>query len=1148
MKTKRIAKILGVSLVAVLAFSLGAFALPVSADSMEWSTINTPSWEDNVILPGSDLRDMAIGGNGDVIYVVATLGLCRDPGWDDAPCLDDLGDYGLFKSEDGGVTWSDITQNVYEAAGLPPCDVEDFNRLYFVAVAPDDEDWVAVVGESDDAEDIWVAASMDGGDNFSFAGVLEDTANGTEMERVYDIAVSPEVDSIHNIAVAGEVERNPYQDPNADGSVYRLGAGTWLTGSWEDTAYYDGWDDMPTGGPDFSDAVIAVEFSPNFDIDDTIVFMSVDDTIDWDEGLPWLQQGTWGTDNSWNAEAGFSDAVQLTSNGDTLYSGAGDRSMGFALPMDYDGSDLGARALYCYVNAYNTTTELTGGFLFRVDDGSVSKAYGPKGDPLLASIDFHGDADTGKMMVGEYVQWENVSGPLPGYAIDDPQDGLEDCAGVRVWHTVELDPCCPDWELACKSPSGLFMAVVGYTADGDKAYAITGGSDMYPGGPFGAGVDDGGPGDETAFSVSLDDGVSFNQLGLIDTDIDYISDMAVCPDCSVIYMSTINNGPPPDEDPLNCSEHWYSECDSIWRSYDNGDTWERIFHGDWINEGGELLLRLPCDETEDCCTVYLGVQGTDELFYSRDCGQCWTTTPGTKIDIQDVTVETENVVYVLDADGNVSMSTQYGRRWSDAGDTGIGDGHTITSCCLDDMVVVGGTDGGPIAFSEDGGDSWSLTDDLPGDATGAVHLACDPNCPGTIYAAVSGEGIYRTTTDSGAWTSLNAEPLDYYGIVVARTGGALYASYIGDVSPSGDDCDDKVVEQHGTGVARNLDPCDTACCGAETWDYLEAGLGDHDEEFGAEPSALKICGCLSLDTPSILWAIDSGDHYDVVDGSDGQIWTYEDCTAKTAPALLSPVCGADIDSAACEGCTNVDINLCWEKICDACEYDIAIATDEDFNQTVMAVSVDCFPPASCADPCYLIPSGALQAGTTYYWRVRVSKTETGEYAKSQWSETCSFNVAAGVGAGVFLLAPDNGDMGVQTASVGFSWSGVGGATSYSFVLSPNSDLSGALVSEELSGTAMTYTGTLDNSTPYFWQVTAWKDGSILSTSDIGAFTTAGEPAAPPEPPAPPAPAPEIVIPIPPAQQITPNWIYAVIAIGAALAVLVIVLILRTRRP
>jgi hypothetical protein len=56
-----------------------------------------------------------------------------------------------------------------------------------------------------------------------------------------------------------------------------------------------------------------------------------------------------------------------------------------------------------------------------------------------------------------------------------------------------------------------------------------------------------------------------------------------------------------------------------------------------------------------------------------------------------------------------------------------------------------------------------------------------------------------------------------------------------------------------------------------------------------------------------------------------------------------------------------------------------------------------------------------------------------------------------------------------------------------------------------------------------------------------------------EPTTPPPPVvveetPAPVINIPPAQKITPVWIYAIIGIGAALAVVVIVLIVRTRRP
>ena len=42
--------------------------------------------------------------------------------------------------------------------------------------------------------------------------------------------------------------------------------------------------------------------------------------------------------------------------------------------------------------------------------------------------------------------------------------------------------------------------------------------------------------------MSLDDATSWNQLGLIDTDIDKLSDLVICPDCSVMYLSTINDG------------------------------------------------------------------------------------------------------------------------------------------------------------------------------------------------------------------------------------------------------------------------------------------------------------------------------------------------------------------------------------------------------------------------------------------------------------------------------------------------------------------------------------------------------------------------------------------------------------------------------
>jgi len=392
----------------------------------------------------------------------------------------------LLKSDDGGVTWTNITDNVQDASGLP----EDFIALSYVDVAPDDKDWLAVVG-TDDAGTPMVVASQDGGDNFSYAGDMVDTSAGTAMAYVYDLAVSIEVDDIHNIAVAGIND----EASATRGTVYRLKAGTWLTGAWEDTSYDLGWDNG-TGTLD-TDGVVACAFSPNFDLDDTLVFIGVADGVG--TGIAYLQSGMWeGSSVAWNDEAGFPTAVEIESDGDTLLTGVYMRSCGLALPDDYDGTDPGQRSIFLYANAYETVTNLVGGYVFRVDNASISPVCSPPGDPLLASMDVHGDADTGKIMIGEYMRWDNDAG--------DPGDPLmfDCCAGVRVWHTEEIDFCCPQWDGACKDPSGPYMALVTYTPDGDKEYASTSGilDTEFPGIGFFGGLCD-----ESAFSVSWDDAV-----------------------------------------------------------------------------------------------------------------------------------------------------------------------------------------------------------------------------------------------------------------------------------------------------------------------------------------------------------------------------------------------------------------------------------------------------------------------------------------------------------------------------------------------------------------------------------------------------------------------------------------------------------------
>ncbi|MCD6230595.1 MAG: hypothetical protein J7J88_01740, partial [Dehalococcoidia bacterium] len=188
-----------------------------------------------------------------------------------------------------------------------------------------------------------------------------------------------------------------------------------------------------------------------------------------------------------------------------------------------------------------------------------------------------------------------------------------------------------------------------------------------------------------------------------------------------------------------------------------------------------------------------------------------------------------------------------------------------------------------------------------------------------------------------------------------------------------------------------------------------------------------------------------------------------------------------------------------------------------------------YKPSNPGTPTLLVPGNTFDSGQTYYWRVRAHYAETGEVIRSPWSQTWSFSVAPKAGI-LSLTAPDNGATGVgTTAALGFTWTNVPDAT-YDFSLT---DSDGAVVA---SGTGLTSesfsvsASDLAYDTTYFWTVTA-KDasGNVVATSATSTFTTESEPAAPPAPPA------------------TPSWVWVVIAIGAILVIVTLVLIFRTRR-
>jgi hypothetical protein len=517
--------------------------------------------------------------------------------------------------------------------------------------------------------------------------------------------------------------------------------------------------------------------------------------------------------------------------------------------------------------------------------------------------------------------------------------------------------------------------------------------------------------------------------------------------------------------------------------------------------------------------------------------------------------------------GEVAMSDDFALGWHEPVDSKVDTGYTIA--VWGDHVLVGGEDG-DVSYSDDGGATFTALEDVR--HSGDVTVAFDSYFPenDTIYAAIANgndddNGVYRFMIgEDEEWTDLKAEPTKYglccsndpnegepfevhfTGIVLdtdegnpmtsAATGGVLYASYQSE-------------DPDITGVARYLTPAeDVVCKPCGDWDYLWKGLPDHDPEgcppdigpsFETIPDALKICGCLSPDTNSKLFAVDYDDWgYDMWhplgddDNFDSGLWMFEDCYAKQAPDLVTQD-GYEV-GVQCDWCDSLPFVLKWDRLCDACSYEVQIALDSEFTEIVWSTTEDVIdtdheksyvPPDGDAPAVHVTSS--LIPDNIYYWRVRAVDAGTGQYIRSWWSDYRSIRVAPWMGSGVMLVYPVSDSDPTPVSNLQFEWTMLADADQFEWTLRQGT----AVVSSATKTTTNHICAVeLDYDTPYTWEVVATRNGDTISTAEAS-FRTMVE--------VPPDPDPE--------PDVTPVWVWVVIAIGAVLVIVVIILIFRTRR-
>lgn len=1122
---------LGVFSIIALLLSLipSAIVKPVLADpgTLAWSVIDTPSpgLQNNVIVSSSEINAIVIGSDSLTFYAA------------DIPALNLPNGVGkVYKSSDGGVTWQkELSAQLITAGAFIP--------VWNIAVAPDNVNFVVAITDSTGGplpggpKQVYI--STDGGAIWSIA------INGLSLnlgEFISSVDVSVTYGGTNRDIAIGT------RDGAGGGRVFVLkapGFGNWNSQDALGSPPSTNW----LGGD-----VVALKFSPTYPSDSSLVVVSSDiantrchlgihDTASnftaWDNivGYPVLL---------WDPSfAGNSPNVLQMITGDLEF------------PSDFSGTNVALRRFYVSTDA---TADQAG--VYRID-GAVPHRINIPSSGRISSIAYSGTYAEGALLAGEVTA--------------DPTSGQ-----VNVWRTTNAPlVLTPTWLKSDdrKSPtgggnSGFANAQVAWNPDRTRAYCGTssanpsvGGTGVIPGQwPFSWLTSFGL--DESAFSVSpyataysqqlaaysktedTDIGNIWNQLSLIDTEMDVLTDVAALQaplagegegaaapaDYDVLYLFSKNDN---ITIPLRFNSVWRSASDPL------GSSWERVF---CLASDNVTILRVrqPTYEDEDRSDVVVfATLGNNLVGYSADEGQAWDVRALTTV--TDLALSDDYTMFILN-DALVYQYVRAGTSWVFMNNinTKLQSGHTIalplknrkkSDNTLEKMVVVGEagspTGTGRIAYLD-----FSeaivpvgppINERIAPPVIGDAHVIFDDQFDqnSIIYNAIrdtaGGNGkIYRWVIGkSTVWDELQPPNAEFYGLV--QRYNVLYGAWKTPQIPA---------ITINTGVDRTLYPRVRVPPPPE-WDYLVAEL-PVNVFFNHEPSSLKI----SSNDYNNLWAIDN--HLYNFATKVGCLWGYTDIIAKLGPWTTSPPSGSDIPVDPKSG-RAVEVNFSWRQISFATGYELQIAKDENFYNRLLVS--DNITPVDQLSPTVYFPAGGLipvsgsaigsfgnlESGHTYYWRVRSRSAITGEIARSPWSATMYFTVEAGLPTAspyptVTLFSPMYGAKNVSN-SPGFSWSGLPGVTKYEFVLAKDAALQQVVVKTNVPTTSYLYDGKLDYNTTYFWQVRAIEP-VVSDPGPLGTFTVVAEkkPAAPiVEQPAP-----------------IPSWVWWIIAVFAALVASMIV--------
>jgi hypothetical protein len=565
-------------------------------------------------------------------------------------------------------------------------------------------------------------------------------------------------------------------------------------------------------------------------------------------------------------------------------------------------------------------------------------------------------------------------------------------------------------------------------------------------------------GNEAGVSFTADFGVSWNQLGLINTAITTVEDLSLSG--AFRFMATRDGAD-----------------SSFWRF--DGTHWERVWTQ--IATVTPIIEVSPHFATDR--TVFLANLGDTDIWRSTNDGQTWveqiTDVPAVItgwVVINPTTVITGGIA-------NVHRTVNNGLIWLTHPVPAAG---AIFSLVLspgfavagapDAAHILAGDNTGEVYRSINGGVAWAPVGPVLPDPVvplADVVVAFDPGYATNhiVYATTSDGGVFRFTIGvTPAWIRID----DLAGLPVADRdvvmGTGLVVSADGTLYAT----DTTVVAGISEGMSRSLDP--TVAMPFFERANLDAPL-------------IALTG-LWLTPANVLWAI-----------SGGAVLTYTD-------AMAVPVVGGVATTP-----TPTSATFAWTARPPATDYEIQLNPRADFH-AAFAIGLPDVPAGLTA---VATAPDALVPGTTYFWRVRVDAQAP---LRTRWSTVWNFTTGLPPPAAPVPLVPAPGATGVALRPT-FQWAPVPGAVNYELVLSAVPGFVPHIYRATPTPAFYALPITLNHTTVYYWRVRALGAAGVpVSEWIASAFTTL--PAPPPPPPPPTMPPPSASgVPIRPAFQWAP---------------------------